>query len=109
MSIIKKFQEVTKVLNELSTAAVSARSEVQKLLTVLEGPAPTMTTVSDKINKTDSFCNSTGTTCVDTTTGFGTVGVSDNYGSGGNLTYAWNTCADEYHWSGTAATDPCSS
>ena len=58
---------------------------------------------------TDSFCNSTGTTCVDTATGFGTVGVSDNYGSGGNLTYAWNTCVDEHHWSGTAATDPCSS
>ena len=58
---------------------------------------------------TDSFCNSTGTTCVDTATGFGTVGVSDNYGSGGNLTYAWNTCIDEHHWSGTADTDPCSS
>ena len=56
MSAIQKFREVTKVLNEFSTAAVSARSEVQKLLTVLEGPAPTMTTVSDK---TDSFCNST--------------------------------------------------
>ena len=39
MSAIKTFQEVTKVLNELSTAAVSARSEVQKLLTVLDGPA----------------------------------------------------------------------
>ena len=39
MSAIQKFREVTKVLNELSTAAVSARSEVQKLLTVLEGPA----------------------------------------------------------------------
>ncbi len=39
MSAIKTFQEVTKVLNELSTAAVNARSEVQKLLTVLEGPA----------------------------------------------------------------------
>jgi hypothetical protein len=58
---------------------------------------------------TDSFCNLAGTTCVDTATGFGTVGVSDNYGSGGNLTYAWNTCVDEHHWSGTAATDPCSS
>ncbi len=37
MSAIKTFQEVAKVLNELSTAAVSARSEVSKLLTVLEG------------------------------------------------------------------------
>ena len=65
-----------------------------------------MTPVSDKINKTDSFCNSAGTTCVDTATGFGTVGVSGNYGSGGNLT----SCgADGDHWSGTADTDPCSS
>ena len=46
MSAIQKFREVTKVLNELSTAAVSARSEVQKLLTVLEGPA---TDVKQKI------------------------------------------------------------
>ena len=37
MSAIKTFQEVAKVLNGLSTAAVSARSEVSKLLTVLEG------------------------------------------------------------------------
>ncbi len=44
MSIIKKFQEVTKVLNELSTAAVSARSEVQKLLTVLLGSGSTTIT-----------------------------------------------------------------
>ena len=39
MSLINKCQEVTKVLNELYTAAVNARSEVQQLLTVLEGPA----------------------------------------------------------------------
>jgi hypothetical protein len=45
MFAIKKFQEATKVLNELSTAAVSARSEVQKLLDVLEGP------VTDSKNK----------------------------------------------------------
>jgi hypothetical protein len=31
MSVIKKFQDVTKVLNELSTAAISARSEVEQL------------------------------------------------------------------------------
>ena len=54
MSIIKKFQEVTKVLNELSTAAVSARSEVQKLLTVLEGPAPVMSNMLNKVPLEDT-------------------------------------------------------
>ena len=39
MSAIKKFQECTQCLNDLSKAAVGARTEVQKLLTVLEGPA----------------------------------------------------------------------
>ena len=33
------FQKVTKVLNELTKAAVSARSEVEQLLVVLDGPA----------------------------------------------------------------------
>ncbi len=51
MSVIKKCQEATKVLNELSTAAVSARSEVQKLLTVLEGPAVNDIHVSNIQNK----------------------------------------------------------
>ncbi len=41
MSVLKRFQECTVVLNDLSKAAVNARSEVQKLLTVLEGPAVT--------------------------------------------------------------------
>ena len=41
MSAIQKFREVTKVLNELSTAAVSARSEVEQLLVVLDGSAVT--------------------------------------------------------------------
>ena len=45
MSVIKTFQKATKVLNELSTAAVGARSEVQKLLDVLEGPRPVVTLV----------------------------------------------------------------
>ena len=51
MSVIKKCQEATKVLNELSTAAVSARSEVQKLLTVLDGPAVNDVHVSNIQNK----------------------------------------------------------
>ncbi len=41
MSGFKIFGEATKVLNELSQAAASARTEVQKLLDVLEGPAVT--------------------------------------------------------------------
>ena len=45
MSVIKTFQKATKVLNELSTAAVGARSEVQKLLDVLEGPRPVVTPI----------------------------------------------------------------
>ena len=51
MSAISIFQKVTKVLNELSTAAVSARSEVQKLLTVLDGPAVNDVNVSNIQNK----------------------------------------------------------
>ncbi len=39
--ISKSFQECTLVLNDLSKAAAIARSEVEKLLTVLEGPAVT--------------------------------------------------------------------
>ena len=38
MSAIQKFREVTKVLNELSTAAVNARSEVEHLLINLNVP-----------------------------------------------------------------------
>jgi hypothetical protein len=38
MSAIKKFQECTQCLDDLSKAAVGARTEVQKLLDVLEGP-----------------------------------------------------------------------
>ena len=53
MSVIKKFQEATKVLNELSTAAVSARSEVQKLLTVLLGSGSTITDVNVKYADAD--------------------------------------------------------
>ena len=57
MSAIQKFREVTKVLNELSTAAVSARSEVQKLLTVLEGPAPIMSNITQKkFKSSDQWC-----------------------------------------------------
>ena len=41
MSVLKSFQECTVVLNDLSKAAANARSEVEKLLTVLEGPAVT--------------------------------------------------------------------
>ena len=41
--------------------------------------------------------------------GFGLVTVSDNFGPGPDLSYSWNTCGDEHHWSGTAATNPCSS
>jgi hypothetical protein len=37
MSVLKSFQDCTVVLNDLSKAAAIARSEVQKLLTVLEG------------------------------------------------------------------------
>jgi hypothetical protein len=44
MSAIKIFQECTKTLNELSQAAASARTEVQKLLdVVLEGPVTDVT------------------------------------------------------------------
>ena len=41
-----------------------------------------------------------------TGTGFGTVVVSDIYGSGPSLTYTWDTSVDENHWTGTAATNP---
>ena len=53
MSAISIFQKVTKVLNELSTAAVSARSEVQKLLTVLLGSGSTITDVNVKYADAD--------------------------------------------------------
>ncbi len=57
MSVIKKCQEVTKVLNELSTAAVNARSEVEKLLVVLGGLEVVSSTrtvsVSDVQSKVD--------------------------------------------------------
>ena len=39
MSAIKVFKEAVEVLKALSAAAASARSEVQQLLVVLEGPA----------------------------------------------------------------------
>ena len=53
MSAISIFQKVTKVLNELSTAAVSARSEVQKLLTVLEGPSLMTDTIAKNARNED--------------------------------------------------------
>ena len=46
MSAIKVFKEAVEVLKALSAAAASARSEVQQLLVVLEGPA---TDVKQKI------------------------------------------------------------
>ena len=42
MHAIKVFKEAVEVLKALSAAAASARSEVQQLLVVLEGPATDM-------------------------------------------------------------------
>ncbi len=39
MSVIKHLKDCTVMLNDLSKAVANARSEVEKLLTVLEAPA----------------------------------------------------------------------
>ena len=99
MSAIKKFQECTKVLNELSLAAVSARTEVQKLLTVLEGPATVHT-----VNETRSKAIHTP---LDNATGWdkGDVGVTNAMGGAHYHTEAverYNNCTgagyQTEHW-----------
>ncbi len=56
---------------------------------------------------TGPFCNLKGDTCVDDAPGFGTLTVTDNFGTGPNRAFTWSSCNDEHHFTGDAANDPC--